>query len=607
MKHLSKYFSHIRKLLWLLNLLQSSRKFEIFIVFLFLNFCGLLELLSLASIIPITSFLLDPESSWFDFKFLTFISWLDLSNDQSRALFLLGLAICVFFLSSFARIYNLYSGARLSADIGIDLSKLILQKITSMEYLNFTQTNSSELIALVNDDVDGVVAAFISLLQFMTSFSFALFSVIGLVFYSPQLALPLITVYSLFYLIYIFIGSRYFVIRSHKVATYRVNALKNLQNIFGAFREMFVYKLQSTFISAFVHYNTPAKIQAANNFVLTSSPKIVIEALAIITLLSIAIFQFLGGTPPASIVISIGVLALASQRLLPAFQQMSLNFSVLSIKTADISRVWNFLNVTQQFSDKINLSRPLSESRCLYDPELINFSNVSFSYPNSADNIITLANLSFEAGKCYGIVGASGSGKSTLIDLILGLLKPQSGYIISTQSEHVSSSPLRDNLARRSKSLSFGIVPQQVFLADATVLENIALGVHPDSIDFERVRKAASTACIDEFILTLPNAYETNVGERGVLLSGGQVQRIGIARSLYYSSDVLILDEATSALDQSTEAELLSNIYSDNSRLTIIMIAHRLATLSRCDKIIHVSKGTLTEYLSLEHYRQSFS
>lgn len=596
---------YVVNLLELLNLLSLSRKLQLLFAVILSNISSLLELLTLASIIPITSFLLEPDSSWFDFKSLAQISWLDLSNDKSRALILLVSVIFAFAVSTTTRILNLYFGLRLSANIGIDLSRLILKKIVFMRYTNFIQINSSTLISLVNDDVNGILSACNALLQFMSSFSFALFAIVALFAYDAQLGLPLITSFALLYGIYIFTGYRFFVASSHKVATYRVNALKSLQNIFGSFREMIVYNLQLPYVSAFEKYNSPAKILTANNSFLTYTPKIIVESLAIVALLSLAIYQHFSGISATTIITSIGVLALASQKILPAFQQISHTISVLSLKTADISRVLDFLTASSQCFDEINVSNLISGKPRLNNSEIINFSNVAYSYPKSKERVIDLVNLSVEVGKFYGIVGESGSGKSTLIDLILGLLKPQSGCISTIQIDKESSPTSKSAYSSSSKSLSFGIVPQQVFLAEATILENIAYGLDYDSIDFERVRKVASDACIDKFILSLPKGYQTNVGERGVLLSGGQVQRIGIARSLYYSSDVLIFDEATSALDQSTEADLITNIHSSNSQLAVIMIAHRLSTLSRCDKIIHVSNGKLIEYPSLEDYQKS--
>jgi ATP-binding cassette subfamily B protein len=202
-----------------------------------------------------------------------------------------------------------------------------------------------------------------------------------------------------------------------------------------------------------------------------------------------------------------------------------------------------------------------------------------------------LRNISFEIirGERVGVIGATGSGKSTTLDLLLGLLQPTNGTIL------IDGEPLAgEKVFAWQKSLSH--VPQVIYLADASIAENIAFGLPKDKIDMVQVRKAARLAQISEHIESLEAGYDTFVGERGIRLSGGQRQRIGIARALYKNATVLVFDEATSALDDETEAELMKAIDVLSKDLTVIMIAHRLSTVRRCDKILKLHKGKVVAF-----------
>jgi len=211
--------------------------------------------------------------------------------------------------------------------------------------------------------------------------------------------------------------------------------------------------------------------------------------------------------------------------------------------------------------------------------------NVSYHYPDADYAGVKSVDLQLSAGEKIGVVGGTGAGKTTLADLILGLLSPSSGNIV------VDGEPITlRNL--RAWQQSVGYVPQDIFLTDASVAENIALGTPLDEIDQSRVENAARIAQLDKFIQSeLPEGYNALIGERGVRLSGGQRQRIGIARALYHDADLIVFDEATSALDNLTEREVMSAIDALPDEKTVVMIAHRLSTVQRCDRIVVMEHG----------------
>ena len=219
----------------------------------------------------------------------------------------------------------------------------------------------------------------------------------------------------------------------------------------------------------------------------------------------------------------------------------------------------------------------------------INLTNVYFSYPNTSKLVLKNINLNINVFSKVGIIGPTGSGKTTLVDVILGLHEPTQGNL-NVDGKIISNENIR------SWQKNIGYVPQNIFLTDDTIKSNIALGIDVKKIDQDQLEKAAKIAKIHEFIVNeLPNSYNTNIGDRGAKLSGGQRQRIGIARAIYHNPKVLIFDESTSSLDNLTEKEVMNSINNLGDEMTIILIAHRISTLSQCDQIFLIENGELKD------------
>ena len=218
--------------------------------------------------------------------------------------------------------------------------------------------------------------------------------------------------------------------------------------------------------------------------------------------------------------------------------------------------------------------------------ESIELRNVSFHYTGTEKNVLKNIQLTLAKGSRTGFIGATGSGKSTLLDLTMSLLAPTAGHL-RIDGKDIDASNIK------AWQCNIAHVSQAIFLADGSMAENIAFGIPTEKIKINQVKKAAKLAQIDDFIETLPNGYQTLVGERGVRLSGGQRQRIGVARALYKKANVLVLDEATSALDDTTEKALMKAIDGLGGNLTILIIAHRLSTLKGCDTVVELSQGKI--------------
>lgn len=276
----------------------------------------------------------------------------------------------------------------------------------------------------------------------------------------------------------------------------------------------------------------------------------------------------------------LGAFALAGQRLMPELGKVYRALAAMQTGAAAVNVVYDDLLQKAQNDVYWSTSPTPLRLRERYDLE-----GVCYHYQRAERPGLNDISLTIRAGEKIGIVGSTGAGKTTLADVILGLLDPTSGQIL------VDRTPLtRSN--RRAWQRSVGYVPQDIFLTDSSIKENIAFGVDCSEIDQTRVENAAAAAQLNKFIKSdLPNGYDTTIGERGVLLSGGQRQRIGIARALYHEADLIVFDEATSALDNLTESEVIAAVDALPGDKTVMMIAHRLSTVRHCDRIVVLENG----------------
>jgi ABC-type multidrug transport system fused ATPase/permease subunit len=317
-------------------------------------------------------------------------------------------------------------------------------------------------------------------------------------------------------------------------------------------------------------------------------PRYLIEAISFGGMLSIVLFLMRSEKNFADIIPIIALYTFAGYRLMPALQQAYHSLSQINFTSLVIDKLYLDLQNHKQLElknvNKINV--PLKN--------LIELEDVEFSYPSAITPSLMNTTLKILANTSVGIVGLTGGGKTTLVDLILGLLEPQKG-VLKIDGEVIN------DLNRRGWQKNIGYVPQQIHLIDDTILANISLGVAPDDVRFNEVVAVAKMANLHDFIVNdLPQGYLTRVGERGVRFSGGQRQRLGIARSLYHKPQLLILDEATSSLDNITENLIINTLKNLGQQLTIIIIAHRLTTVRHCDKIYIMDKGVIANSGSYE-------
>ena len=326
-------------------------------------------------------------------------------------------------------------------------------------------------------------------------------------------------------------------------------------------------------------------VKAMERFSLfNNTPKLLIETVCIAGLLGYIMALILVGADVSGMVSLFAAFGIAAMRLLPAASRINNQLTSMAFNEPFFFNVSDNL-IEETDAEHTDISHAFASKEKLPVTREVKLSNITYHYPNSDKLIFDNATVSFPIGKSIGIKGASGAGKSTIIDILLGLLKPQSGHVLADDID--IQTRYRQWLA------NVGYIPQMIFMLDADIRKNIAFGVPEEEIDDKKLWYALREAQLDEFVKTLPDGVNTGIGERGIRLSGGQRQRIGIARALYNDPEVLILDEATSALDNETEAAIMESINRLHGKKTLVIIAHRLQTIEKCDMVFVVEDGKI--------------
>ncbi len=317
-----------------------------------------------------------------------------------------------------------------------------------------------------------------------------------------------------------------------------------------------------------------------------ATPRLLIETLAIAGMILYLMIQLLQGTAAADIVPQLGVLAVAAMRLIPCANRINNHLTSISYFEPFFMGVSD--NLQEEIRDE-NVDYNAETYQKKIDVEKLDvrkeivLQDITYRYPNSQTLIFDHADMMIPVGKSVGIVGTSGAGKTTIVDILLGLLQLETGSILADGVE------VREHYASWLKNI--GYIPQTIFMIDSTIRRNVAFGYADEDIDDNKVWEALREAQLDEFVKGLPEGLDTSIGERGIRISGGQRQRIGIARALFEDPEVLVLDEATSALDNETEAAIMDSINRLHGRKTLIIIAHRLQTIEKCDMVYRVEDG----------------
>ena len=574
----------LKDLSHLFGYLSTRRKWQLALLLLLQVTSAFSEAISLGAVIPFLHALTNVSALMENKYVAVFLDLVEMTQPNQVIMLMAGLFGVAIVIANGLRLTTFSVQHYLTAVIATDLGVQLFKKTLYQPYTFFLRNNSSDLVGMLTGDLRGAIGVVQNTLTIVTQGLMTSFVAIGLLIYNTRVALALSVLAGIAYTAITLMVRKRLLRNSVKVSDNYRKVVKVLQEGFGGIRYIALDQTHPIFIDQYARADTSFRRSLANNTVIGQAPKFFVEAIGVIAISLLAIVSAAQSEDISLVIPLLGFLVVSVIRLLPAIQQMYASLSGLFGLRASLLRVAKMLSSPPSPLLPSSMGQPFKfENRLTFQDVWFDYNEES-DHKQSNDWILKDLNFSIEPKTTVAFVGHTGSGKSTMADLILGLLTPQKGRIT------VDGNPLE---GEKLKTWQSGVshVPQTIFLTDSSIAENIAFGVNPEFIDMQRVIDAARHAKIDEFIQDLPNQYNQLIGERGVRLSGGQCQRIGIARALYKEPSVIIFDEATSALDLNMEKEVMKAVDGLSQELTIILIAHRLSTVQRADRIFLLERG----------------
>jgi len=563
--------------------LTPRRKIYFILLLGLMTVASFMEAISISALLPFIGVLSNPEKVFNHPSAQFFIDLVGVKT-QEELLLPFTIAFCILIFVGIAlRLLLLWAQTKLGYVTSAAFSSSIYIRTLYQAYSVHVSRNSSEVISGITNKASAILEFLLKPLMNLVASSVTIVAIIITLFtINPLVALVTFLGFGLLYASIILMVKKRLAINSVVLSREYPQMVKALQEGLGGIRDVLIDGTQETYGKIFNKAQSRYSESAANNQIVGNSPRLIVEFLGIIFICVIAYQLVLKGDGFIAAIPTLAALALGAQRLLPALQTFYYNWTSLRGGQESVEDGLQFLEQPfPEHAHKVN-PPPIKFERS------IKMENLSFRYNLEGAIVLKNLNLTLEKGKRYGFVGTTGCGKSTLLDVIMGLLIPTKGHM-----------KIDDNVIDihncRSWQVILSHVPQAIYLSDTSLAENIAFGVEVDNIDMKRVKEAAEKAQIAETIEALPQKYKTFVGERGIRLSGGQRQRIGIARALYKNAQVIVFDEATSALDNETELAVMEGIENLADDLTILIVAHRVTTLKRCDKIFRMDKGEVIE------------
>ena len=560
------------------------RRFQLLALVFLMVITSAFEVLSIGALIPFIGILTSPDKldSFELLRRFVPINWSELDRSEVQIYITLVFSISIL-IASALRIFLTFCQVRLSHYLGVEFGVKVFSSILSLDYQEHTSSNTSELIVAVAKAQELIPYLLQPTLGIFSSGMIAISIFCSLLYMNAVLTLVSVLVFVMVYGILIKVFRKTLVRNSEVSSRERVRSMKILTEGFGGIRDIILDGSHHYFINIF--RESTYKVQSANATmqILSSVPRFVLEAVGMVVIAVLAFISVNSGSNMMEVIPVFGVLALGAQKLLPLMQQ------IYAAVTSLLGNKVSVAEAVQRFDGDRIACFDVNAANVANDINfkgLIELRNVNFRFSKNSPWILKDFNFKICKGARIGIIGETGCGKSTVLDILMSLLRPQSGDLL-IDNVRVNESNYRSWQSKISH------VPQAIFLSDASIKENIAFGVNLADIDEDRVVKCAQVAKISKTIERMHEGYQTEVGERGVRLSGGQRQRLGIARAIYKRSSVIIFDEATSALDSETEKLVMDGIYAMDNSITIIMVAHRLSTLNGCDFIYEVDRGAI--------------
>ncbi len=568
----------------LFYILNTQQKILGLLVIVMALIAAVLELLGVSVVLPLINAFVAPEELM-DIGYVAAFADFFGIYDLNRLVVLTIIAIIVVYVVK-NLFFIVFSWVRLkySYKIEREFSVMMMSSYMNRGYLFFLEHNTGELLQGALNDARYIYNYLMAASQLITQVSVVVCILVYLFMMDFQLSLAVMLTTVLCISVVIILFKKVVGKAAERIREYTILSNRYVLEAFHGVKEVLVNRKQQHFVDRYERN----VINTQKNLIVRDMgaevPAYAIEMVCIIGLMSVICVRAVGDAGNTGMIAILATFAMGAFRVLPAIGKISNSINGLISSAPSLEAVYNNIREARKLTgpDTENVEQAAESGNDFSESVIIK--DLSFGYDTkNLGLVLNGVNLEIKKGKSIALIGKSGAGKSTLGDIILGLLKPESGAVYK---DGIDISAIPDSWAE-----TIGFVPQSIYLSDTTVRENVAFGVNSKEIDDERVLKALEEANIKDFIDTLPEGIYTELGDRGVRISGGQRQRIGIARALYDRPKILVLDEATSALDNDTERSVMEAIEHLHGRMTLIIIAHRLETIKKCDEVYEIEDG----------------
>ncbi len=568
------------------EILSKKQKNFFWLIILLTLISVLLDLIGIGLFIPIINVLFNQDLYFQESMINKYVAFLSSISELNIYILIFTPLIVIFFLKTIFQIFFTWIQNVFVNQILYKQSTSLYNLYIRQNYIFHSERETSAAVRNILSEVNNFQYFVLHLINFIVESLLIIIIFVFLVIFEPIITFSSFLFLSFFTLIY-FISTKASFAKWGDLKIFHSNLfIKQILNGFSGIKEIKIFGVEDRFSNIY-----RKNIKKYSYYVLLTSffsaiPKIIIEFLAIILMCIILLFFIQQGQDKDMAMAKLAIFAMIIFRLMPAFNR--LNFSLHNLKTLSPS----ITTVSDDFKKlKSNLSDDSSYKsihKTIFNfKNTIEFKNLSFKYKNSEKFIFKNLNLSIKKNSMTGILGPSGSGKTTFVNLLTGLIKPVNGQILIDDIQDIN----QDISSWQSK---IGYVPQSIFLFDGTIEENISFGSEDENIDHLKILNSIKLSQLDNFVKEQKNGLKTFIGENGAKISGGQIQRIGIARSLYRNNEILILDESTNSLDEETEKEFFKSLINFKNDRTIIIISHNKENLKNCDVIFNFKNGTIS-------------
>lgn len=574
----------IKKLAYILNTKQKAQIFGMGVLILI---GGLLETLGVSMILPVITVIIDVKRMEKNIWVQRIFEILNLQDMNQFIVLLLVSVILIFIIKNVYLLFLSYVQAKFVNGGQHKASSYMLEEYLNRPYEFYLNADIPTIFRILDGDIPKVFNLLMQLIRLVTEIVVAICLFVLLLVIDFNMTMFLMVMLVVMTLIIV------------KVLKPKLNKIgkenQEIQSIAGRWRTKAVYGIKDVKVLNKEHYfasyykkHTLRGTELTVRYnVLNNIPRTIIETACIAGVLAYLAICIILGDDITSLMSQITAFAVAAIRLMPSMNRINTYLTDIAFYEPSLDYVYENVDFSRYKAEGDYIPvLPYNPIPVVVDKD-IELKEISYAYPNTEKKILDHAQMTIPLGRSVGVVGPSGAGKSTVIDIILGLLRPQEGNVLCHDREVYDNYPSWLN--------HIGYIPQVIYLSDDSIRSNIAFGVAEEEIDEERLWQVLEEAQMAEFVRKLPEGLETSVGDRGVRISGGERQRLGIARALYHNPEILIFDEATSALDNATEQAVMEAIHSFHGKKTMIIIAHRLNTIEQCDLIYRVENGKIME------------